>query len=671
MIQRAFWKKILLNPWFISIGAIKLICGSLFGSDYLVQGFIPFVSYFVTSWGQNPYDFFVALGNPAAFPYPPVMLLLLAIPRLLLAPVLSGDWSVVTWAHLLAAHLPILLADIFIYAVLCRWLETKERQVLWLYWASPILFFVNYIHGQLDVIPMAVLFAALVMLFNKRPWLAAIILGVGIATKTHLMVTVPFFFMYWYINRYTTRRSVLFSVTAVGVFALCLLPLLWSDGFMTSVFGTEEATKVYAVHLSYSYNHLKLLLAPSAIVLLFLNFCAYKKLNKDAFLLILTLLFSIFIVLVPPMPGWYYWSIPFIIYFFAKYAATPQASFWLMNIAYLAYLLASGTTPPLFVNSIFTVLVSSIVMNAVWVYRIGVRSNLEYKTDQTPLVIGIGGDSGAGKNTLVQVLLDLLGTKHTTVMEGDDAHKWERHDEHWQQHTHLDPKSNRLHNELLQTIGLKTGAAVQRSLYDHGTGRFTSPNRIEGRRNILYVGLHPFYLSKMRQLFTIKIYVEPDEGLRRQWKVARDRTERGHSQADILKQMDERAGDAEKYIRPQRQFADVVVSFMPTQALQADQPIPPLRLRLTCDNSIHLDPWLAALETIKTMLVEHWYDDDLHHQTLQCTGEITAAQIRQAAYQLIPNLDELLNFTPVWRPGYDGILQLFTAYYYSESNKST
>ena len=76
-------------------------------------------------------------------------------------------------------------------------------------------------------------------------------------------------------------------------------------------------------------------------------------------------------------------------------------------------------------------------------------------------------------------------------------------------------------------------------------------------------------------------------------------------------------------------------------------------------------------ETAKTMTIEHWYDDDLQHQTIQFQGDITADHIRQAAYQLIPNVDELLNTSPMWRPSYDGIIQLFLTYYYSETNKST
>ena len=87
-----------------------------------------------------------------------------------------------------------MLADITIFLILSTWLYTKQSKVLWFYWASPILFYINYVHGQLDVIPMALLFVALALLFQKRFLLGFIVLGIGLATKTHLIAVVPFFF---------------------------------------------------------------------------------------------------------------------------------------------------------------------------------------------------------------------------------------------------------------------------------------------------------------------------------------------------------------------------------------------------------------------------------------------------------------------------------------------
>lgn len=661
MMQRAFWKKILLNPWFISIGVIKLICGSLFGSDYLVQGFIPFVDYFVSSGFANPYNFFVDQGIADAFPYPPAMLAIFTLARLAFWPL--GD--------LLMMRLPLLAADIIIYIILCKWLETKERTVLWLYWASPVLFFITYIHGQLDVVPTAALFISLIFLFNKKPQWAAVVLGLGLATKTHLLVVIPFYFMYWLVNRQPWYKAFVWSLLPLVIALLLMMPYLWSDGFQAMVFGTSESAKAFLVHIPYIHENLKLLLAPTALVILFLNFLPYKKLNKDAFLLILGLVFTVFILFVPPMPGWYYWSIPFFVYFFAKYQEIPKLSFWCLTGAYLLYvaLSALGLTDSMSINIVFTLLIAAVAMNAVWIYRMGVRSNLEYKIHDKPLVIGIGGNSGAGKNTLAHVLLDLFNPHQAMLMEGDDAHKWERHDTHWGQQTHLNPKSNRLYQELQHTADLARGQTIQRQTYDHQTGQFHLPQDIEPNKIIVYVGLHPFYLSKMRSMFDIKIYLEPDETLRRYWKLQRDQIERGRAKEDVLKQIAQRQDDAEKYIHPQRNFADIVLTLFPISAL-AEQPTPQLGLRITCDNSLPIDPIMEALTSHQTLAVEHWYDDDLHHQTLQCTGTITAQAIQAVAYQLIPNLEELTEYQPIWRDNYDGIRQLFVLYFYSEQQKS-
>lgn len=697
--QHFSFKATLRNPWFLLILVAKVVAGSLLGSDYLVKGFIPFVNYFVTSGWQEPYTFFVEQNYVAAFPYPTLMLWLLGALRWLATPLLSADWSVVTVGHLFVFHLPILAADITIFLILCAWLKTKQTKVLWLYWASPILFYINYIHGQLDVIPMALLFIALALLFQKRLALSLLVLGLGLATKTHLLAVVPFFFMYLYVNRYVSRKQFFgYAGLVLGLFIVLIAPYLPLDSFRLSVFGTEEAAKTFLVHIPYVHTNLKLLLAPAAVLMLFLNFLPHRRFNKDAFLLILGLLFTIFVVFVPPMPGWFYWSIPFIVYFFAKYEHTPIGSFIILNLAYGLYitvaqdsvLLSSfqiiapaiaiqptiyqqlevaGFNVSALVNIVFTGLVTAIVMNAVWIYRMGVRSNLQYKVTDKPLVVGIGGDSGSGKNTLAQQLVKLFGAGRTVSIEGDDAHKWERGDENWKQYTHLDPKSNRLHGELMQALGLKEGQTIKRSSYNHDTGRFTSANALQAQQNVIYVGLHPFYLSKMRQLFDIKIYLEPDEALRRHWKILRDVQQRGKTKDEVLKQIEQRAADAEKYIRPQRQFADIVFAFSAAEPL-VEGKLPALQLHIMCDNSLHLDPFLAALASIVELTVEHSYGDDLQHQTLMVRGAATAAQLQTVADQLMPNLADLLQHTPDWQAGYDGLTQLFTAYYFSESQKN-
>ncbi len=63
-------------------------------------------------------------------------------------------------------------------------------------------------------------------------------------------------------------------------------------------------------------------------------------------------------------------------------------------------------------------------------------------------MIGIAGDSGAGKTRLLEKIEHLFGTgKDILFLEGDGDHRWERGDENWEQYTALDPQANYLYRQ--------------------------------------------------------------------------------------------------------------------------------------------------------------------------------------------------------------------------------
>jgi phosphoribulokinase len=76
-------------------------------------------------------------------------------------------------------------------------------------------------------------------------------------------------------------------------------------------------------------------------------------------------------------------------------------------------------------------------------------------------------------------------------------------------------------------------------------------------------GLLGFHTAAMRDVYDVRIYLDPPEDLRRRWKVQRDCSRRGYTTDEVLAELDRREGDAETYIRPQRRHADIVISFMP------------------------------------------------------------------------------------------------------------
>jgi len=58
------------------------------------------------------------------------------------------------------------------------------------------------------------------------------------------------------------------------------------------------------------------------------------------------------------------------------------------------------------------------------------------------------------------------------------------------------------------------------------------------------------------------VYLAPPESLRAEWKIKRDTLKRGYSKEQVLADQ-KREPDSEQFIRPQREWADVVVSFYP------------------------------------------------------------------------------------------------------------
>jgi phosphoribulokinase len=62
----------------------------------------------------------------------------------------------------------------------------------------------------------------------------------------------------------------------------------------------------------------------------------------------------------------------------------------------------------------------------------------------------------------------------------------------------------------------------------------------------------------------VRVFLNPPEDLRRRWKVQRDCTRRGYTTDQVLAEIDRREADSEMYIRPQRRYADMLVSFSPT-----------------------------------------------------------------------------------------------------------
>lgn len=175
-------------------------------------------------------------------------------------------------------------------------------------------------------------------------------------------------------------------------------------------------------------------------------------------------------------------------------------------------------------------------------------------------IIAICGNSGAGKSTVLQSLKKVFPFDSNLEVETDRYHKWERQSGQWNTYTHLNPYANNLEKMADDTYELKMGETVEIIDYDHTTGKFTAPVKVESKNFIFLCGLHTLYKDSLRSHLDFKLYIDTQEELNNYWKIRRDREERGYSVETIQKKIEERKLDYEQYIKPQRNHADCVLS---------------------------------------------------------------------------------------------------------------
>lgn len=180
-----------------------------------------------------------------------------------------------------------------------------------------------------------------------------------------------------------------------------------------------------------------------------------------------------------------------------------------------------------------------------------------------PIILGIVGDSAAGKTTLTKGIAQVLGEENVTVICTDDYHRYDRTGRAELGITALHPDCNYLDIMQQHLSLLRTGQPILKPVYSHKTGTFEPPQYIKPNKFVILEGLLGYATPTARDCYDVKVYLAPPEELRSQWEVKRDTLKRGYTKEQVIAELQKREPDSEQFIRPQRQWADVVVSFYP------------------------------------------------------------------------------------------------------------
>jgi phosphoribulokinase len=180
-----------------------------------------------------------------------------------------------------------------------------------------------------------------------------------------------------------------------------------------------------------------------------------------------------------------------------------------------------------------------------------------------PILLGICGDSGAGKTTLTRGLVRILGEDQVTHIDGDHYHRHSRARRAELGITPLHPDANHLDILEQHLVHLRAGDAILKPVYRHRDGTLAPAEYVVPTQFTVVEGMLGFHTAAMRETYDVRLFLEPPEDLRRRWKVQRDCSRRGYTTDEVLAELDRREADSETFIAPQRRYADIVVSFMP------------------------------------------------------------------------------------------------------------
>jgi phosphoribulokinase len=181
----------------------------------------------------------------------------------------------------------------------------------------------------------------------------------------------------------------------------------------------------------------------------------------------------------------------------------------------------------------------------------------------SPVLIGVVGDSGSGKSTLSVCIAEAAGLARATLICLDDYHRYDRTERERRGITALSPECNRLDLVADHLVALRRGHAITKPVYDHHDGTFGADEVVEPREVIVVRGLLGLHTDALAGCFDLSVFLDPDPELRVRWKVGRDCANRGYSREQVMEKISHRRPDADRFIAPQRQRADLVIRFAP------------------------------------------------------------------------------------------------------------
>lgn len=669
--------KLWRSPLFLAGLAIKLVAVVALVPAIQERWFVPFLAFGVHHPSLDPWTAFLAAGgDPMAFPYGPVMFLA-HMPLAGLGAGLDTAFGTDALFTGLGFRLTLLIADVAAIWALLRIAPARAPLLISAFWLSPLSLFITYWHGQTDIVPVAILLLAFAALKKLRAGTSGLLFALAVSAKLSMALSVPFVLIY--LARNSRLQALLKPFVIAGAAAGVGLLLPWallSPGFGTQVLSTPEALRLYALRVTFASDAATVYVVPLIYSLMLYGTWRLRRSNFQLLVAISGVCFMAVVLGTLGAPGWYMWVLPFLALSLKEEDTTGILVFsaFVVTVVLMLALTQSGSRNvlfglslsagvPLSVHSLWITLVAVFgIILMLHMYREGVQGNDFYRLSRRPLAIGIAGDSGVGKDTLVQSLTGLFGSHSVTTIHGDSYHKWDRGAPMWKVLTHLNPGANDLTTMTRDTLTALAGRSTQCRFYDHATGRFALPTATKSRDCVIAAGLHTLLSPSLYHLFDVRVFLDATEDLRTYWKLRRDSGRRGQSEEEVRRSIAARHGDAAMFVKPQADRADIVFTVAPVNPEHLVRATParpiPLKLTVLLREALYADRLTKALIGICALRIDQSSRVEGNEIEMVIEGEVSPDDVALTAQALIPDLSELLDVHPQWMGDVLGIMQI-------------
>ena len=179
------------------------------------------------------------------------------------------------------------------------------------------------------------------------------------------------------------------------------------------------------------------------------------------------------------------------------------------------------------------------------------------------ILIGIAGGTGSGKTSLAKGILSDYGTGEVTVIEQDSYYKDLSHilyeERAARNYDHPDAIDIALFENHL--ISLLAGDSVQVPVYDFSTHvRMDKHRTITPHHVIVVEGIFVLHYTQLRNLFSLKVFVDTPTDIRYIRRLTRDIKERGRTMESVVNQYLKTVRPMhEQFVEPSKYFADIIV----------------------------------------------------------------------------------------------------------------